>query len=261
MFITRIHKDEAAKKLREWRILRLRSDLLNSTTIDDSSVISDCRDASDALVSLLRSLDYPLSDNLLQAKMEVGYYLMNTRNKFDNEEYKFSVNNAAVMYVLEKSPEMAQICRTPNATAATAYGAPPTTLDKNERARLLHCVLAPENLKILKSMNTSLPREQLDARKSSDSYVEPWDEVAAMFDSDFYFAHPAPNIAKLEEIDPNKKRAGRDGDTLKKAYGKLRGAYTVVYNNWCASGQQGSEDEDGNVDMNDHAEAVEINPF
>ncbi|MGH7974142.1 MAG: hypothetical protein ACREBR_01355 [bacterium] len=32
---TRIHKDEAAKKLREWRILRLRSDLLNSSTIDD----------------------------------------------------------------------------------------------------------------------------------------------------------------------------------------------------------------------------------
>jgi len=100
----------------------------------------------------------------------------------------------------------------------------------------------------------SLSREELDAKKCSDAYVEAFQKIAESFDSDIAMSHPDPSDGSIDPNHPTDIRRGRDAKTLSIAFGKLRSAYTTIYKNRMSSGNNGSEDKDGKCNVTDHME-------
>ena len=80
-------------------------------------------------------------------------------------------------------------------------------------------------------------REAVDARDS------PWEAVAVAF-NDF--------ICNEGETDPTKTYRKCSDKALKKAWTRMSTAFTTVFKNYMASGQQGGPDLDDNIDFSDH---------
>ncbi|MGH7954995.1 MAG: hypothetical protein ACREOZ_03455, partial [Gloeomargaritales cyanobacterium] len=256
---TRFFRPELTAMLTKWNHTYERRSILESTANNEDQTFTDIRAAADALIAKLRKAGFDLPEGPVQSRTEVHFYLIRSKNIFDSDTAVYNVHRAAVAYIQEKDPSLVKETRGDVATETETQSEktdrpPPQSMSKNEYVRVVHCYSAPENCTVVQSITHSLTREELDARKSSSAYEEPWDVIAVMFDSNKQFTHPAPLNSKIKDIDPNSFRPGRDGNTLKKCYNRLKTAFSIVHAKWAASGQQGSEDKDGRIDLEDHFE-------
>lgn len=95
--------------------------------------------------------------------------------------------------------------------------------------------------------------------KCSGAWLDAYEKIAVCFNSKKRFAHPNPNCPVASKIDPNHPkeiRPGRNAAQFKAAYSMLCSQYTLIYNRWIASGNNGTEDKNGNSTLADH-----LDPF
>ncbi|MGH7974448.1 MAG: hypothetical protein ACREBR_02885, partial [bacterium] len=177
-----------------------------------------------------------------------------------NSDGKCRLNRAVVEYLRLMKPRLFEQEASQMALplSSSSSSAPKSTMSANEYARLLHCVLDMNNSSILTQITGSPTREQRDAAGSSGAYTSPWEAIRTMFgNADKKFEHAYLLDSRLRDINPNDFRIGRDSTDLKKLYNKIRGEFSLVYDNWCASGQMGSEDKEGRVDLADHLDRAD----